>query len=203
MPLPVKASAGPSEESHVPQPGTQSPLQSGPTSCSSCFSHYSSVPIFAQHSQRPGYARRPEETEQGTQNPFPDGRPRKPEDWAGPWSLRGARACARGERMLAVRDGGAPRKGVPPRCRGLGAAQPSPAPRPPRGPSARRRGRNSSHFLCAERYRCCPKPPGIFRPPCPRPLLMEQTGRLFRALFSCTFILSNVCALMELTWCQE
>ncbi|XDA74059.1 hypothetical protein R6Z07F_004277 [Ovis aries] len=93
--------------------------------------------------------------------------------------------------MLAVRDGGAPRKGVPPRCRGLGAAQPSPAPRPPRGPSARRRGRNSSHFLCAERYRCCPKPPGIFRPPCPRPLLMEQTGRLFRALFSCTFILSN------------
>lgn len=57
MPLPVKASAGPSEESHVPQPGTQSPLQSGPTSCSSCFSHYSSVPIFAQHSERPGYAR--------------------------------------------------------------------------------------------------------------------------------------------------
>ena len=55
--LPVKASAGPSEESHVPPSGTQSPLQSGPTSCTSCFSHHSSVPTFAQHSRRPGYAR--------------------------------------------------------------------------------------------------------------------------------------------------
>nr|CAI9706307.1 unnamed protein product [Rangifer tarandus platyrhynchus] len=60
--------------------------------------------------------------------------------------------------MLAVSDGRAPRKGVPPWCRGLGAAQPSPAPRPPRSPSARRRGRNSSHFLCAERYAACSLP---------------------------------------------
>lgn len=90
--------------------------------------------------------------------PENQGQVKGPEDSAGPWSLCGGRACARGARMLAVRDGGAPRKGVPPPCRGLGAAQPSPAPRPPRGPSARRRGRNSSHFLCAERYAACSLP---------------------------------------------
>lgn len=56
-PLPVKASSWPSEESYIPPSGPRGQLQSGPTSCSSCFSHYSFICIFALHPQCPGYAR--------------------------------------------------------------------------------------------------------------------------------------------------
>lgn len=50
MLLLVKPSTWPSEQSHIPQSGTQALYKADPASCSRCFSHYSSVPNCIPHS---------------------------------------------------------------------------------------------------------------------------------------------------------
>lgn len=53
MPLPVKASSWPSEQSHIPRSGTHALYTVGPTSSSSHFPHDSFVPACAPYSQCP------------------------------------------------------------------------------------------------------------------------------------------------------